>query len=233
METHSTVSRPTRAGSTQGRTLATIRKAGAGRFWEPADFSDIDADVGTIDRALARLVERGELRRVRRGLYWRGRQTRFGMAHPDELQVAAKIAGVPGIGPAGIAAANTLGLSTQVPGRPSIAVPKRAPRSLATLRFVDRSGRTGRITQRLQPHTVAVLEVLGDWDRVIERNDDDAWLSLVKLVQRGDVRADRLVLASPTEPVGVRVRLRDLLLKAGKTIEAAQVPGPRSARRVA
>lgn len=212
----------------QAQVLAKIRRAGVGRFWGPADFSDVDADPGTTDRALSRLVDHGELRRVRRGLYWRGRRTPFGMTHPDELDVAARVAGVPGIGPAGIAAANSLGLSTQVAGRPSIAVPRRAPRSLSTFRFVDRSGRTGRVAQRLRPDTVALLEVLGDWDRVIERDDDGAWASLVRLVQDGSLQADRLARAAATEPADVRVRLRNLLLDAGKTAEAGRVPRPRS-----
>lgn len=228
MEKHGLTSRSDRADGVQGQVLAKIRHAGVGRFWEPANFTGIGADPGTIDRVLSRLVEKGELHRVRRGLYWRGRRTRFGMVHPDELQVATRVAGVPGVGPAGIAAANSLGLSTQVPGRPSIAVPKRAPRPLPTFRFVDRSGRTGRIAQRLRPHTVALLEVLGDWDRVIERGDDAAWPSLVQLVRSGDMQANRLALASPTEPAGVRVRLRNLLLDAGKITEAGLVPEPRS-----
>ncbi|HEX4082271.1 MAG TPA: DUF6088 family protein [Acidimicrobiales bacterium] len=227
MEEHRSASRP-RGTDVQAEVLAKVRRAGVGRFWGPADFSGADADPGTIDRALSRLVDHGELHRVRRGLYWRGRRTPFGMTHPDELDVAARVAGVPGIGPAGIAAANSLGLSTQVAGRPSIAVPRRAPRPLSTFRFVDRSGRTGRIAQRLRPHTVALLEVLGDWDRVIEREDDGAWPSLVRLVQNDSVQADRLARAAATEPADVRVRLRNLLLDAGKTVEAGRVPMPRS-----
>jgi uncharacterized protein DUF6088 len=222
------INRPRRTDGAQAQVLAKIRRAGSGRFWEPGNFSEINADPGTIDKALARLVDSGELRRVRRGLYWRGRRTRFGMTHPDELQVAARVADVPGIGPAGIAAANSLGLSTQVAARPSIAVPKRAPRPLPTFRFVDRSGRTGRMTQRLRPQTVALLEVLGSWDQVIEYGDSDAWPLLVQLVRSGGVQADRLALASTTEPADVRARLRDLLLDAGKAVEARRVPRPRS-----
>ncbi|MEA2057919.1 MAG: type IV toxin-antitoxin system AbiEi family antitoxin domain-containing protein, partial [Actinomycetota bacterium] len=39
------------------------------RFWKPADFSGAPLPVA---KALSRLEKAGELRRIRRGLYWRG-----------------------------------------------------------------------------------------------------------------------------------------------------------------
>src|SRR5215468_4587169 len=85
------------------------------------------------------------------GLYWHGRPTAFGMTLPDDLSVAVRVADVAGTGPAGLSAANELGLTTQVPGLTLVAVPRRPPSPLATVRFVDRAGRRARASQRLSP----------------------------------------------------------------------------------
>jgi DNA-binding PucR family transcriptional regulator len=78
-------------------------------------------------------------------------------------------------------------------------------------------------------HTeVAVLEVLGDWNRVVEIPDSEALRRLANLVCEGDVRADRLVKAAVTAPAAIRERLRGVLAMAGSPQLAAQVPPARS-----
>src|SRR5487761_1763290 len=49
------------------------------RFWRPDDF---DGPPEAVAKALSRLADAGDLRRVRRGLYWRGTATRAGTAPP-------------------------------------------------------------------------------------------------------------------------------------------------------
>lgn len=73
-----------------------------------------------VDQSLSRLVQRGQLIRAGRGLYVHPVETRFGTRPPTVEQVAQAIAGAKGeiITPHGAAAANTLGLTTQVPVRP-------------------------------------------------------------------------------------------------------------------
>ena len=74
---------------------------------------------GSVDRALARLVERGRLYRIGRGLYALPIQTRFGEIPPETGSVIREIAERTGetIVAHGIVAANRLGLSTQLPMR--------------------------------------------------------------------------------------------------------------------
>lgn len=55
-----------------------------------ADFTDSDQ---AVESALSRLVANDELLRVRRGLYWNGQSTRFGMTRPTKRQVALRAAG--------------------------------------------------------------------------------------------------------------------------------------------
>ena len=72
-----------------------------------------------VDQALSRLVRRGQLLRAARGLYVRPIETRFGARTPSVEIVLNALQAQTGetIAPSGAAAANTLGLTTQVPVR--------------------------------------------------------------------------------------------------------------------
>jgi hypothetical protein len=70
-----------------------------------------------VDQALKRLQERKELMRLGRGVYVRPIKTRFGTRAPAAEKVVERIAATRAetIAPHGAAAANALGLTTQVP----------------------------------------------------------------------------------------------------------------------
>src|SRR5918994_1950044 len=70
-----------------------------------------------VDQALSRLARRGQLLRAGRGIYVRPVESRFGVRAPSVEKVIEAVAAQRGetIVPSGAAAANTLGLTTQVP----------------------------------------------------------------------------------------------------------------------
>jgi hypothetical protein len=72
-----------------------------------------------VDQALSRLVQRGQLMRAGRGVYVRPVETRFGTRAPSVEKMMEAIANSKGetIASHGAAAANALGLTTQVPVR--------------------------------------------------------------------------------------------------------------------
>lgn len=72
-----------------------------------------------VDQSLSRLVQRGQLIRAGRGLYVKPVETRFGRRPPSVEHVVQGFAGATGevIASHGAAAANALGLTTQVPVR--------------------------------------------------------------------------------------------------------------------
>ncbi len=72
-----------------------------------------------VDQALSRLAERGQLIRAGRGVYIRPISSRFGTRSPSIEQAVQALATNRGeiIVPNGAAAANALGLTTQVPVR--------------------------------------------------------------------------------------------------------------------
>ncbi len=72
-----------------------------------------------VDQALSRLAERGRLLRARRGIYLRPVESRFGVRAPSVEKVVeeTKVRSGETIVSSGAAAANHLGLTTQVPVR--------------------------------------------------------------------------------------------------------------------
>lgn len=72
-----------------------------------------------VDQALSRLAERGQLIRAGRGVYLRPVTSRFGTRSPSVEQAVEALASQRGevIVSSGAAAANSLGLTTQVPVR--------------------------------------------------------------------------------------------------------------------
>jgi hypothetical protein len=72
-----------------------------------------------VDQALSRLAERGQLIRTGRGVYLRPVASRFGVRAPSVEQAVEALASQRGeiIVSSGAAAANALGLTTQVPVR--------------------------------------------------------------------------------------------------------------------
>ena len=172
--------------------------------------ADVPGAPGRVAVTLSRLaVPEGPIVRARQGIYWRkGPMTRFGVGAPDPLRVALLAAGA-GSGPAGASAANLLGLSTQVPSRPHVAVIGRAPKGLKEVRITTRSN-AHRIT--LTPIGVAILEVLRDPDRVSELR----WPQLRdRIIRRADEeRIDLRVLAAVARrerPAALHERLDALL----------------------
>jgi hypothetical protein len=101
------------------RILAAIRKQGHGAVFVPADFLGIGSRQA-VDVALHRLVRQGLIRRLARGIYDFPKQHPvLGLLEPSAEAIARALAGRDRtrLQPAGAYAANTLGLSEQVPAR--------------------------------------------------------------------------------------------------------------------
>ncbi|HUO11085.1 MAG TPA: DUF6088 family protein [Phycisphaerae bacterium] len=100
--------------------LKSFQKAPTGKVCATSDFLHLGTRTA-IDQALSRLVRRGDLRRVCRGLYDLPRvNVRFNLAvppEPDQLAAAAARRNGAQLLPSGAMAANMLGLSTQVPAK--------------------------------------------------------------------------------------------------------------------
>lgn len=187
-----------------------VSRRGAGRFHRPQDFP---GSRNTVEQALGRMCADDELIRVRKGLYWRGPDSPFGMVPPSTEEVLAAIMPGRAFGPASYEAANLLHLTTQVPWRPIYAVSGWTGRPPAGVRLMVRSGSRGRGRDRarLSPPEVAVLEVLADGPDVTEVDGAEATRRLIAAMRSTRVRPSALAAAAPTEPPRARARLKHLL----------------------
>jgi Family of unknown function (DUF6088) len=101
--------------------LDRIRGHERGKVFTPKDFLDLGSR-DAADQSLSRLVRSGEIQRLGRGLYHFPRvNERLGIPigpDPDEIAEALGRQTSSRLLPSGAAAANRLGLSTQVPAKP-------------------------------------------------------------------------------------------------------------------
>ncbi len=171
---------------------AVVRAAPVGGFIRSAEISGTRAAVNT---ALSRLSAAGEVVRVRNGLYWKGVKSRFGAGRPGLLDAAVAAAGGDGAGPSGWSAAQALGLSTQVPATPEVAVAGPVP-IFTGVRFHKRNNLARR---SLGFWEIAVLEVLRSYPACAEASLDEIATRVCSLVGDGKVRLGQLETVASAE----------------------------------
>lgn len=131
--------------------LARIRRRNRGNVYTNKDFLDLGSR-SAVDRTLSRLVRSGELRRIGRGLYYDPHYSPFfgwGTVPAENVIVGALVRqrGFR-IAASGAAAANMLGLSTQVPARLVLATDARTQQ----IRVGDRVFEFKHVSPKLLPY---------------------------------------------------------------------------------
>ena len=98
--------------------LESARNSGEGEIYTAREFLHLGKRAA-VDQALSRLTKEGECLRIGRGRYVLPVRTRFGTRAPSAHRVVEAFAEASGetVAPSGAAAANQLGLTTQVPIR--------------------------------------------------------------------------------------------------------------------
>lgn len=162
---------------------------------------DLPGSRGAADIALNRVVSRhDDVVRVRKGLYWKGAKTRFGLTRPGDMQVALEAAGT-GAGPSGWSALAAIGATTQVPAREAIS----SLRPVTGIKVVVER-RSNSLRASLQPLEIACLEASRtEWS---QRADSDVAECIARLARSGKVRKTRLLEASRGESRQVEGAIR-------------------------
>lgn len=196
--------RASRSAPHKGSAAALVHErvsAGGERYWKHSDFTDLPTSA--VAMALSRLARAGTLQRVGKGVYYRPRQTSLGPSMPAASGVASQTLRA-ALHPAGLNAANVLGLSTQNPARAEYATPAAAPPSALRGALVH----TGRSPSRagLSAEEGAILETLRERARHSDLSPQKTVARLRRLLAEQG-RFARLVDAALGEPPRVRAML--------------------------
>lgn len=190
------------------KTVETRLKRRPGRLFTYEDFDDLP--VTAVAPALSRLVTRGEIKRARKGVYYAPRRTVLGEVPPDPVVLGNAISRGRSH-PAGLSAANLLGLTTQVPARVELAVEDKRPISPRGVEFKPRS-RTNR--RDLGARGAALLEVLRDIHHLSDLSPDATSTRLLDVL-RDETARSKILRAAVHEPPRVRAMAGALAEVAG------------------
>lgn len=186
-----------------------VAAAPPGQAFTIEDFLGM-ASPTAVKTALSRLSKRGVVDRVRRGLYHKPRTSRFGRGGMPADRIAFVASHGKAPGPAGASAAAALGLTTQIPPRPTIAIVGNRPTSVPGVRFVERSN-IERVTAGLRPPEIALLEVLRDGFKWVELPETAIRTRVTELIGTGDIDVRRIRRAAKGETRRVADKLEALL----------------------
>jgi hypothetical protein len=189
-------------------------ESGGDRFWRFSDFADLPP--AAVAQALSRLTLAKQLRRLSRGIYYRPRHTTFGesLPNPAKLQELAKEKAP--IFPAGLAAANLLGFTTQIGNRTELATTAASlPRKLVGEETVIHTHRPSAWT-RLGREDAALLDFLRRTGDTSELTQQETTRRTLAILATEDCLS-RIEAVAPTEPP----RVRALLGALAETLKAA------------
>lgn len=188
------------------RVLSRIRRGGEDRLWTYKDFAHLPPLA--VAAALSRLAKNGRIRRVRKGVYYVPRVTRFGATSPEPSNVAAAVLTRRGIAwkPSGPAAYNRLGLTTQVSPSTTFAVSRKvrmAPAGLGTRLKLRRAVGVRMATADER----AVLDALRDLRWIPDTTPEHVVARIGELFRSRRVSFDRVARFARREPPRVRAVL--------------------------
>ena len=194
-----------------------IEKGGE-RFWRLKDFQGLSSMA--VAQALSRLRKTGYIERVRKGIYYRARQTTLGKSRPNLAKLQKLITGKRFF-PSGIAATNLLGFTTQNPNKIEVSTHALSlPRQLIGHDVIIHTRRPKSWTN-LQETDAALLDFFRQGGKSSELSSEETVRKTIKWLYE-DGRFGRLLRVSAFEPPRVRALLGALGEELGRTPAALQ-----------
>ena len=194
---------------------------GGERLWRFQDFAGLP--ITSVAQALSRLSRAGMIERLSKGIYYHRRQTLFGPSRPNPAAIQKLASQQSRIFPAGLAAANLLGFTTQNPKYREIATTASSlPRKLIG---PDTLIHTRRPTAwiGLSETDAAMLDFLRQGAKSSELSPVDTVRKMLDLASEKQC-FERLLKAAHSEPPRVRAMLGAIGEEIGKP--------PRSLKRI-
>ena len=186
---------------------------GGERLWRLEDFRDMSGTA--VAQALSRLTRGNQIERLSKGTYYRGRQTTFGISRPNPSSIQQLAGRGRFMFPAGLAAANLLGFTTQNPARVELATNASSlPRKLLGPDAVIHTRRPSTWAD-LSQTDAALLDFLRTGGRTSERSPQATIRRTLELLAEAG-RYRRLTDIGDAEPPRVRALLGALGEHIGK-----------------
>ncbi|MBY0494517.1 MAG: hypothetical protein K2Y23_09890 [Cyanobacteria bacterium] len=190
---------------------------GGERIWRFDDFPGVPMSAAA--QALSRLAREGQLQRLSKGVYYHARETALGKSRPNPVAISTLAARRRTVFPAGVAAANLLGFTTQAAGRSEVATSALSlPRKLVGADTLIHTRRP-EAWRALSDADAALLDFLRRGGRTSELGPDETIRRLEALLRKPG-RFERLLKVADTEPPRVRAMLGALGDALGKNPRA-------------
>ena len=174
------------------------RAKGRGWVFTPKHFIDFGTR-GSVDMALSRLAQAGKVRRIGRGLYdYPKLHHKLGALTPDAEMIALAVSAQSGdqLAPSAATAANGLGLSAQIPAKPSYATTGRTRVRMAAGRSVALKHSRAPVLGNASETANGVVQLLASLGR--NKVDADAIAHLSDRLNNKDMQA--LLKGRPVMP---------------------------------
>lgn len=209
MKTSSSKRQPS---STVAKQVRARIENGGERLWRMADFRD--QSFPAVAQTLSRMARQGQIQRLSKGTYYHARQSTFGTTLPNQTAVRNLASRTKALFPAGTAAANLLGFTTQTARRSEIATPASSlPRKLIGSEAVIHTRRP-QAWKNLTYTEAAILDFLRHGGRPSELTPEETVRRMTDLLSKSNTFA-RLMRVASTEPPRVRAILGALGEKIG------------------
>ena len=198
------------------KSIATEVKRRIGRqsnkaIWSYRDFSDLDSTA--VAAILSRLAKSGELRRVRKGIYHRSRNTAFGPTRANPASVADSVfRGRHSIPTRGY---NRLGLTTQISNEMQRAVDR--PMRIKSIRGIKIRTVTRPLFRQkgITEDERVALDALRNIRRIPDTTISNTLKRIKSLICDGRLQSTRLVRFALAEPPRVRALVGALAESVG------------------
>jgi len=179
-------------------------ESGGERIWRLDDFENMPFTA--VAQALSRLSKQGVIRRISKGLYYRSRQTPFGESKPSPSQLHSLNIQRKEVFPAGNAASNLLGFTTQNAAKIEVATNGLSlPRSIVGQDTIIHTRRP-ESWKNLSTKDAALLDFLRQGGKTSELSPKETVKQLLKHFDEKH-QFERLIQVAESEPPRVRALL--------------------------
>ena len=157
-----------------GKVREKVNQIDDGELFTYDDVELLHMDSYALSKALSRLVNNGTIERLRKGVFYKPRKTKFGKLKPTEKQILELVLSnkVDSSGYiTGLVVYNNLGLTTQIPNEVEIATPNpKKAEKIGKLKIRYVKGIAPKLESDIEK--LQILDTLKNFNRIPDRNDE-------------------------------------------------------------